>query len=159
MNQRNPKWYKLIKAFRATNTSYRISTGLTIPFLFGAYQVLEKPFISIDYMIKSILDSEIDKYPIIQRCPVIGQHVVMVEEKAICNKKFIDFPKIQSDVSNNILFISNNTSLGRTLDRVCHNLILEYNSPISRLEFSWSNINHCWRKFDDKEIELINSVR
>jgi hypothetical protein len=160
MNQKNPYWYALIKLFKKVETKYRITTGLTIPFLFGAYQLLERPFENIKQLIQSIIDSEIDKYPIIQRCHVIGKHVVMVQERAYCNKNFIKFPRIESAIVDNSLLISTNSpNLGKTYERICYNLTAEYVGPIERGEFSWSNGNNRWRKFDHREIELIKGLK
>lgn len=157
---RNPYWYKLIKLFSITETKYRISTGLTIPFLFGAYEVLEAPFGNIEQLIKAIIDVEIEKYPIIQKCPDIGKHVIMVENKSYCNRYFSKFPRIESILFKNSLLISTNTmNLGKSFDRICHNLKMAYGDTIQKGEFSWSNSNDCWRKFEVQEIELIKSIK
>ncbi len=158
-NLSNPYWYKLIKQFKAASQPYKITTGLTIPFLFGAYKELESPFNNIEALLKCIIESEIDKYPIIQRCHVIGKHVVMVEDKFKCNKEFKDFPPIESDNKKNKLLISTNTNIGKTFDKVCNSLRLEYQEWIDKKEYSWSNGNQNWRTFDDKEIELIKNVK
>lgn len=155
----NPYWYKLIKLFKTVEQPYKISTGLTIPFLFGAYRILDNPFPDIDTLIESIVVSEIDKYPIIQRCPVIGKHVIMVEEKSRCNKEYKNFPRIESTKGQGILLVSTNTNIGRTFDRVCNSLKLEYQDPINRNEYSWSNGNNSWRQFERQEEELIKSVK
>ncbi|MBK7808846.1 MAG: hypothetical protein IPJ51_21560 [Saprospiraceae bacterium] len=155
----NPEWYKLIKLFKSIEPPYRITTGLTIPFLIGAYKLLNLPFSEISTLVKNIVDSEIDKFPIIQRCHVIDKHVIMVEDKAKCNREYKDFIKIKSDIGNGILLISTNTDIGKNLDQISNSLKLEYESTILREEYSWSNKNKHWRKFDEKEIELIESVK
>lgn len=155
----NPYWYKLIKLFKTAEEPYKISTGLTIPFIFGAYDTLEYPFPDIDTLIRTIVDSEIDKYPIVQRCHVIGKHVIMVEEKSRCNKEFKDFPRIESKNGKGILLISKNTNIGKTLEKVSDSLRFEYQDPINRKEYSWSNGKNKWRKFESREEELIKSVK
>jgi hypothetical protein len=158
-NLTNPYWYKLIKLFKTVEQPYKITTGLTIPFIFGAYSIFEEPFPDINTLIQSIVDSNIDKYPIIQRCDVIGKHVIMVEEKTKCIKEYKNFPRLTSTNGLGLLLISTNTSIGKTFDKVCNSLKLEYLGPINRNEFSWSNGKDSWRKFESREIELIKSVK
>lgn len=138
---------------------YKISTGLTIPFLYGAYRSVENAFPNIDALIKSIVDSEIDKYPIIQRCHVIGKHVIMVEEKSKCNKEYKNFPRIESANGQGLLLVSTNTDIGKTFNKITNSLKLEYQDPINRQEYSWSKGNSEWRQFDKREEELIKSIK
>lgn len=154
----NPYWYKLIKLFKSAEGPYKISTGLTIPFLIGAYKVIDKPFDNINTLVKSIIESPIDKYPIIQRCPDIGKHVIMVEDKAKCNKEYMDFPSLDNDDKKSKLLVSTNTNIGKDFEKVCHSLKLEYQETIDKKEYSWSNGHQRWRAFDEKEIELIKSI-
>ena len=118
------------------------------------------PFENIEQLIRSIIDVEIDKYPIIQKCPDISKHVIMVEDKAYCNKYYSKFPRIESEVVKSSLLVSINTpTLGRTLERVCFNLNSEYSDTIFKKKFSWSNINEQWREFEEQEIEMISSIK
>lgn len=158
-NLTNPYWYKLIKFFKTVEQPYTISTGLTIPFLFGAYKTLENPFQNIDALIKSIIESEIDKYPIIQRCHVIGKHVIMVEEKSKCNKEYKNFPRIEGENGKGVLLVSTNTNIGKTFEKVSNSLRLEYQDTIDKSEYSWSNGKGRWRKFERREEELIKTVK
>ena len=81
----NLYWYSLIKLSKSRGL---ITTGLTIPYIFGAYKILGLPFNDIAQLVFAILESKADKFPVIQKCPVIGQHVVMLEEKVNCNKYY-----------------------------------------------------------------------
>src|SRR5690242_11037552 len=119
----NPYWYKLIKLLKSKKI---ITTGLTIPYVFGAYEVLGAPFKDIDQLIISVRDSSTDKFPVIQKCPEILQHVIMTEAKEICNRYSDDDVRLASPSSGNILFISSNTNLGKTLEKVCWNLNANY---------------------------------
>lgn len=151
-----PYWYRLINLFKSEG---EITTGLTIPFIFGAYKVLEHPFSNIDELVDSVLNSELDKYPVIQKCNEINHHVIMLEDKKICNKEYIKDVKIKSEKCGNILFISSNTNLGEEPKRVCWELTQQYEAPIKRGEFSWSKQGNIWRKFSEKEIELIKRIK
>lgn len=154
----NPYWYKLIKAFKAAEKPYKISTGLTIPFLMGAYSLLEKPFENVEELVLSIYNSEIEKFPVIQKCPVIQKHVLMVEEKEICNKTYIKDVRFENSNGSNILFISyNSILLGKDLPKVIRNLNTEYSDAIKMGRFSWNNTNG-WSPFDEREKEIIKSV-
>lgn len=156
--KRNPYWYALLKLFKTVESPYRISTGLTVPFIFGAYRIIEQPFLTINELVITIRDSEINGYPIIQRCYVIGKHVVTVEGKEHYNKNQDKYVNFKANASNSRLFISSNTQLGKTIVKVCHNLTAEYCGPIQKEEYSWDNANKRWRKFTDTEIELIKSI-
>lgn len=159
MNPKNPDWYKILKLFKTVEEPYRINTGLTIPFIIGAYQLRDKPFENINSLIDYIIDIVIDKYPIIQRCHVINKHVVMVQEKQVCNRGYhTKYPKIKSKTSKNILFISTISNIGKTCGEICHSLNFEYKETIKRNEFSWSKEDKQWRKFHNREIELIKSI-
>lgn len=158
MKKLNPRWYALLKLLKAAEPPYRITTGLTIPFIFGAYHMIEQPFTNIYELVIAIRDSEINGYPIIQRCHVIGKHVVTVEGKEHYNKNHDKYINFKSDTSNSRLFISSNTQLGKTIEKVSHNLAAEYGDPIQEEEYSWDNANNRWRKFTGREIDLIKSI-
>ncbi|WP_433811519.1 hypothetical protein [Flavobacterium johnsoniae] len=150
----NPYWYKLIKVLKENRT---ITTGLTIPYIFGAYEILGKPFSNIDELINHILDNPLDKYPLIQKCHVIQQDVLMVERKEYCNK-YLKAIKFENNERNNTLFISPNTDLGKTIEKLQSSLTSLYLNPIKRKHYSWDNKEKIWKKFSDKEIEIINKL-
>ena len=50
----NPYWYKLIKVLKENRT---ITTGLTIPYIFGAYEILGQPFSNVEELIEHILQN------------------------------------------------------------------------------------------------------
>jgi len=156
----NPYWYKLIKVFKEADPPYKITTGLTIPFIIGSYELLGEPFESVANLVFSIRGSEIDKFPVIQKCPDIRKHVVMVEEKEICNKTYEKDIPFKNPLGKNILFISRNALLlGSTIEKVIWNLSEEYSDPIDNKKYSWSKSKERWRDFDENEKELIKSVK
>lgn len=152
----NPFWYKLLKLLRTNGT---ITTGLTVPYIFGAYQILGEPFLNIREMIDDILESNLDKFPLIQKCPDIHQHVIMVEKKEICNKYFSKFLRFENQKKDSKLFISNNTDIGKTYDKVLSNLEMLYSTPIQEKCNSWNKTTEKWEKFSEKEIELIRGIK
>lgn len=151
-----PIWYKLIKLLKANGT---IGTGLTFPFIYGAYELLDEPFADIKEILEHLLEVPIDKFPVIQKCHVIQQHVVMVEKKEVCNKGYYKDVKFDSLKKDNKLFISTNTDLGRTLEKVSSNLVGQYQNPIDRKHYSWDNKNKTWRVFNAEEIQMIISLK
>lgn len=150
----NPYWYKLIKALKENGT---ITTGLTIPYIFGAYEILDVPFSNIEKLIDHILKNPIDKYPLIQKCHVIHHDVLMVEKKEYCNK-YIKAIKFENKETNNSLFISPNTDLGKTIDKLYSSLESLYLKPIERKHYSWDNKEKVWKKFSPMEIEIITKL-
>lgn len=158
----NPYWYKLIKLFKSDSVEkdYRMVTGPTIPFLFGAYKLLGEPFDDIYSLLDAINEAtEINVFPIIQRCPGIGQHVIAVVDKAKFrkDKDFKSYINIASCEREGALKVSNNTQIGKTISTISQSMILEYQEWISKEKYSRSNGE--WRKFDEKEIELIKSIK
>lgn len=155
----NPYWYKLIKTFKNAPSPYKISTGLTIPFLMGAYKELNVPFDNISDLLISILDTEIDKYPVLEVCSVINQHVLAVENKSIYNRPATKTVKIQSTLIRNSLIIGMHSSaLGNTLPKISQNLHHQYSSQINSGLYSYNNHKKKWFGFDKEEIKLIKSV-
>lgn len=151
----NPLWYKLIKLLKSNGT---IGTGLTFPYIYGAYELLGEPFESIKEILEHLLNNPIDKFPVIQKCNVIQQHVVMVEKKEICNKGYYNDVKFDNVKKDNKLFVSTNTDLGKTLDKVSSNLVAQYQNPIDRKHYSWDNKMKAWKVFTNEEIQMILSI-
>lgn len=145
----NPNWYKLIKLLKGNGT---ITTGLTIPYIFGAYEILGNPFSSIEELINHVLLNPIDKYPLIQKCHVIQHDVLMMERKEYCNKyeKAVKFENANGD---NALFISPNTALGKSLDNLYLNLEALYSNPIKRKHYSWDNKEKPGKSFLTKKLK------
>ena len=152
----NPYWYKLIKHLKASGT---IDTGLTIPYLFGAHKILNTPYDSVEALILDVYNSEINKYPVIQRCDVIEQHVLKVEAKEVCNKYFAKDVGIRNPNFENILFLTNNAILGKTLNGAIKALTQIYDPPIRREEFSWNRSKKEWQKFSADEVKLILEIK
>lgn len=150
-----PYWYKLLKTLKANGT---IGTGLTIPYIFGAYEVLGSPFSSIRELIEHILESPIDKSPLIQKCNVIHHDVIMALETEVCNK-YVKAIKFENAKKNNALFVSPNTNLGTTLEKIYSSLSALYLNPIERKNYSWDETEKRWKKFDKKEIEAIQRIK
>jgi hypothetical protein len=126
--------------------------------VYGAYKIIDKPFSTISDLVQDILNTPIDKYPVIQKCNEIHQDVIMVEKKEICHKTYIKDVKLPNSNGDNFLFISSNIQHGKTLEKVCHNLTLLYDTPIKADTFSWSKKDTQWKKFNQTEIELIKSI-
>lgn len=152
----NPLWYKLIKLLKSNGT---ITTGLTVPYIFGAYEILGEPFFNIKEVVDYIFENSLDKFPLIQKCPDIQHHVIMLEKKEICNRYFSKFIRFENKENGNKLFISNNTDLGKTYDKVCLNLEMLYFMPIQQNCYSWNKTGNKWEKFSQKEIEIIKSIK
>lgn len=152
----NPYWYKLLKLLKQKGI---INTGLTIPYIFGAYKIFNTPFANIPELLEEVINTPIDKFPVIQKCVVINQHVLMVEQKEICNKFYTKDIKLESKEKNNHLFISTNTDLGKTIERLSFNLTALYSVHIKNGNFSWNNSEKRWKPFSETEIGLLKSIQ
>jgi hypothetical protein len=152
----NPIWYKLTKFLKKQE---KITTGLTIPYLFGAYKWFDKDLSNISDLLDELRKYPIDKYPVIQKCNVIHQHVIAVEHKYIYNKKSSNDLKLQNKYGDVDLIISSNTNLGKTDSEIYKNLTYLYEEFVKKGTFSWDNNTKEWKVFSKNEIELLNAIR
>ena len=83
----------------------------------------------------------------------------MVEQKEICNKYYTKDIKLNNAANNNHLFISTNTDLGKTLERLSFNLAALYQEHINNGNFSWDNSEKKWKQFSEDEIALIQTIQ
>lgn len=153
----NPPWFKLVKLLKKNG---KISTGLTIPYIFGAYKLLGQPFVSIKQVVEHIHNSRIEEaYPVIQKCYEIEHHVVMPASTEYCNRNFKTEIKFKNPENGNILFVSSNTKLGNALSEVSRSLEANYLMPIKNQTFSWSKEDKSWIQFNKEEIDMIKSIQ
>lgn len=152
----NPDWYKLTKLMKGKGI---ISTGLTIPFIFGAYGILGRSFQDITELVNEVRNYQLDKFPVIQKCDVINQHVVAIEDKNIYHRKYIKDVRILNTKGDINLIISSNTNLGKSVPEVAKNLSQLYSEPIDSGKFSWNNREKKWQIFQDEEIALIQTIQ
>ena len=152
----NPDWYKLTKLLKEKK---KINTGLTIPYICGAYKLLGKPFENFPAIIDELRKHYIDKYPVVQKCAVIHQHVVAVEDKKIYHKGYLKDVKLRNADNEIDLVISSNTDLGKTDELVYKNLAQLYSKHIEAETFSWNNKEQKWKPFEQDEKDLILSIK
>lgn len=156
MKNYNPDWYKLTKLLIQKKV---IGTGLTIPYIFGAYKLLGQPFDDVTQLLDELRKYPIDKYPVIQKCDRIQQHVVAVEDKKIYHKDYIKDVKLRNANNEISLIISSNTKIGKTDEDVYKSLTQLYKVYIDAGKFSWNNGEQKWKPFKKDEEELILSIK
>lgn len=156
MTKANPYWYKLTKLLKQKG---KINTGLTIPYIFGAYKLLGQPFENISALLDELRKNPIDKYPVIQKCGTIHQHVIAVEDKKIYHKDYIKDIKLRNANNEINLVISSNTDIGKTDEAIYKSLTQLYKEYIDVGKFSWNNGEQKWKPFEKEEEELILSVK
>ena len=152
----NPYWYKLTKLLKEKGM---INTGLTIPYIFGAYKLLEQPLENISALLDELRKNPIDKYPVIQKCGTIHQHVISVEDKKIYHKCYLKDVKLKNANNEIDLMVSSNTDIGKTDEMVYKNLTQLYKKYTDAGKFSWNNKEQEWRPFEKEEIDLILSIK
>lgn len=155
-SDQNPDWYKLTKLLKQKG---KITTGLTIPYLFGAYKLLGNPFENISALLDEVRRNKLDKYPVIQKCGTIHQHVVAVEDKNIYHKDFIKDLRLRNAKNEIDLVISSNTDLGKSDEMIYKNLEHLYKRYVDAETFSWNNKENKWKPFEKEEIDLILSIK
>lgn len=151
-----PYWNILIKRLKADKT---ITTGVTIPYLYGAYRILGFQHNSIHDLLNLILDSRSQDFPVIERCDVILHDVVKLEEKNIANRNRRNEFKLSNRKTENSIFVSYNCNLGNTDKKVIAGLITKYQTQIDNEQFSWNNKGGIWREFNQLEIDVIAGIK
>lgn len=154
-SKHNPYWYKLIKKLKERK---EIGTGLTIPYLFGAYEELGQSFESIKDMLEHIADGEIDKYPVISICDKIHHQVLAVYPKQVCHR-WKDVGKIAGKTETGKVYVTTESNLGKSKEPIISKLVALYDKPIQDKTFSWNNEQKKWLKFSEHEKEIILSIK
>lgn len=151
-----PYWSILTKRLKKDGI---IGTGLTIPYLFGAYRILDYQVSNISELLQHILNSHAPEFPVIEKCDKIQYDVIKLEARNMANrdrKKEFHEPNEQTD---NKLFVSYNTNLGNSFEKVCAELTARYGTWINKEKFSWSQSEGKWKKFQPEEISMIESIK
>lgn len=156
MTMVNPYWYKLTKLLKQKG---KINTGLTIPYIFGGYKLLGQPFENISELLDELRKNPIDKYPVIQKCGTIHQHVIAVEEKKIYHKEYIKDVKLRNTNNEIDIIVSSNTDIGKTDEVVYKKLTQLYKEPINQENYSWNNKEQIWMPFEKEDKDLILNIK
>ena len=151
-----PYWSILTKKLIEKGT---ITTGLTIPYLFGAYRILGYEVNNIRDLLNHISDSHATDFPVIEKCDKILHDVIILEARNISNrdrkKEFQEF----NEQTGNKMFVSYNTNLGNSIEKVCAELSARYGDLIKEEKFSWNQAAEKWNKFQPEEIAFIESIK
>jgi len=151
-----PYWSILTKRLKKDGT---IKTGLTIPYLFGAYRILGFELNNIRDLLNYILDSQATDFPVIEKCDIIQHDVIKLEARNVANRDRKKEFQESNKQTGNKLFASYNTNLGNSFEKVCAELSARYLDRIKEEKFSWSQKDTIWKKFEPGEIEIIQSVK
>jgi hypothetical protein len=152
-----PIWYNQI-SFRKSKRI--ITNGLTIPYIIGSYNFLGHAY-SINELMNEIINSNLDKCAVIQKCPEIRQYVIGIEDKNFCEKYFqneISFTN--SDNVKSLIITQNASDLGNNLKKITDIFINLYKNDLDEGKYSWDNRNKGWIPLNDYEQRLIiNAVK
>ena len=149
-------WYTLTRHLKKAGT---IKNGLTIPYLYGAYQHLGYNITSIEDLLTEILNAPAPFIPVIERCDDIKWDVLQLETEKDINKYRDGQARIYDENGNNFFVVSYNTNLGNTLKNVANALSGLYQKQIRDRDYSWNNEIKRWQKLSPSEIESINRIR
>jgi len=135
-----------------------ITYGLTIPYLIGSYLICNQ--ILSDNPIKSIIleivESNLEKCAVLQKCPNISQYVIGIDDREFCElymKKQIVF---KNSAGRTSLFITQNANeLGNDLNNIIEHFDNLYCDCIANENYSWNNMTKNWTKFTKYEVDLI----
>lgn len=147
-------WYILTKYLKKTG---EIKTGLTIPYLYGAYKRLGYDINSIEDLLKEILSTNTEELPVIEKCDLIKFDVVKLETKVSVNRNRKKEVRITGKGYPNEIVISYNTNLGRDLAKVSVSLEALYQKYIDDQTYTWYEKK--WHKFGETEYKIIDSLK
>ena len=151
-----PHWCLLISLMQKRGI---IKTGLTIPYLYGAYKRLGYDINRIEDLLIAMCSASSKEVPVIGKCDVIHFDVVKPVEKALMHKSYSKDTKIAVDGQEKKLIISVTTRLGGDLKRVCTSLEALYQQRIDDEEYSYNLKENRWKKFSEGDYEMIDSVK
>jgi hypothetical protein len=155
-SKKSPYWYKLINILIEKD---KITTGLTIPYIFRAYEKLGKPLTDIPHLINTILDSNTKQMPMLHLCPEIKHIVLLVEPRDKCKRDYNDYESLKNMQGQKALLLSTDASLGKTFDSVVKGLTSKYGNRIHSKDCSWSKGKKDWTEIDKEEITIIESIK
>jgi len=155
-----PFWYILIDRLKRQKV---ISNGATIPYIIGAYELVDKSFLidgnSINYLLTDIVNSSTEQVAVIQLCPDIHQFVVGLDNKQFCEIYFKKEKSFTNSSNEKTLYITQNASnLGASIADIIKNLEDKYLSRVKERAFSWDNYKNEWRPFNKKEEKDIKTT-
>lgn len=154
-------WYDQISYLKKKNV---ISNGLTIPYLIGAYKVsgysLNSQKNPIKLLFDEIINSQMEQYAVLQKCPYINQYVIGLDNKEYWDKylrKLITFKNKKGDIT--LIITQNANELGDNLTSIVDKLNEQCKDSLILNRFSWDNNSKIWREFNENEKNLILEVR
>ena len=150
-----PHWYLLTRYLKKIGY---INNGLTIPYLYGAYNRLGYSLNTIEDLLNEILKTPAPFLPVIEKCDIIKHDVLQLETGKEVKKKGKDRSMVYSD-QGNTLVISYNTNLGTSVKQVAIALSGLYLARIKAQDFSWNNNIKDWQQFTDFDKDCIDRIK
>lgn len=122
----------------------KITTGLTIPYLYGSYKRLGYEIGTIEDLLEEITKVRSDDIPIIEKCDKIKFDVVKPESKTLANKSRKKDDWVKIDDYPMPLIISYNTNLGKEKKKIANSLKALYQIFIDAETYSWNQVKGEW---------------
>ncbi len=136
-----------------------ISLGPTIPYIIGAYKIYNGYEISIGELLDEVINSKAEEIGLIQKCPDIGEYVLYLNARDICNRFMTkEINLLDSEGYKGLIITQNAKNLGTTAEKVLENLNYEYENYIKGNRFSWSKKENTWLEFTDRQKEYIKNI-
>jgi len=159
MNSKLPLWYSLIIELKKE----RLTIGPTIPYLIGAYKTVNKPFAisreGMEAFLETVINSQVDKVPILQKCPELREYVIGLEKKEIAERYYTKEIYLKSQSGGNGLYLTQNaSSLGKTPNEIAINLNGLYQTYIMTQKFSFDQLERSWVNFNPSQQDFIKQV-
>lgn len=151
-------WYKLINGLLNSKV---ISSGITIPYLIGAYKLKEDTQLDNETIFRNIfqdmINTEFEKIPKIMRCNDIGQLVIALEDKNFVAKYLKNEIQITNSIGEAKIVVTSNCNLtAKTLDELIAELIRQFEPIINQNLFSWNS--NQWQGFSQIEANRIKEI-
>lgn len=149
-----PIWYKQVLYQKENGI---IGNGLTILYLIGTYKILNEELESpIKSLLNRIIESDLDKCAVLQKCPHINQYVIGIQDREFCERLMKKDIQFQNSNGNPSLFISLNAKkLGSKFDNIVTKFESSYLKLIRKDKFSWNKTSKEWEEFSQLDIETI----
>lgn len=161
LNEKSTYWYSLIQLLK---TKGEIKNGVTIPFLIGAYRLVNIGFENnkscIHELLSEIYNSTTELKPVLQNCDDIRQYVIGLKTKDFCDKNFKNEFTFKNKAGEKTLIVTQNAnSLGNDIESISNSLYQKYHERLQNETYSWRPYKENWEEFNDKEINLIKQSK
>lgn len=154
-----PFWYHLIEVFRSKDL---ILDGLTIPFILGAQQYIDKNA-ELDYnavagLFTAVAGADLPEKAVLKDCAA-NQYIITLRTNEFCRENLQHALIFKNAKGRASLYVAEYLMwLGKNIDEISKALFNEYKGLFQRKTFSWHDRKLSWQELSADEILVIREA-